>query len=191
MRKVQATMNCVARWATNSTKNIRTIDLMKRCNWNTVYEIEEIATIMAFWKVLELQTPRQIYEKLTITEDRKVIMKRPRLLICRKNFNYRATKYWNRLPQDLREIKEQHLFKKHLKKYILDRRDLDNTPPTQGTAAHSRQPPGPLRPPGPPITSPPPTPGPTPTPTTVTTVSNNYTPALSPNNTISPKQHLN
>ena len=72
LRKVQATMNCVARWATNSSKNIRTIDLMKRCNWFTVYEMEEIATVIALWKVLNLQIPRQIYEKLTITENMKV-----------------------------------------------------------------------------------------------------------------------
>ena len=113
----------------------------------------------------------------------KVTLIRPRLLICKKNFTWRATRYWNRLPQSLRDIKEQHIFKKQLKKHILDKRDQ-----TQDSTQLPSQPPGPLRPPGPP--PPPPTTTPDSNPTQGPTPVPISTPIPTHNSPTSPPGHL-
>ena len=154
IRRIQATLNRVARWATNSSRHAGTLELMEKCKWNTVKEMTEMTAILAIWRTIWWKIPRQVEEQLTLTEDLKVDTRRPRLLTCRKNFNWRAAKLWNKLPQSLREIQEITIFKKNLKRVILERRDSGpgpgSTPPLPPPPPLPPQPPPPRTPPGPP-----------------------------------------
>ena len=90
IRKIQAAVNWVGRWVTNSTRRTKTNELMKCCNWLKVEEMVELYTLTTMWNVIRKGTPKQLRDKLTIENYMKVRTKKPRLMISQLGFLWRA-----------------------------------------------------------------------------------------------------
>ena len=105
------------------------------------------------WKTVHENRPRHFFNKLTITDDCKIVETVPRLKIVERSYKYRTISEWNGMTDELRHNESISSFKKSLKTWIKSNRPLIPGPgPGPGPP-----PPGP--PPGHPPPGPPP-PGP-------------------------------
>ena len=129
LRKVQAVINWGARFVTKKHKRTRTITLMEECRWLTVWELIEFHSVIQLWKILKWKIPTAIYREYHIDNDWIIsTIMRPRLQMTSKCFKWRIVKKWNDLSQDLREIDTISIFKKLLRKFIIERRKITRLP---------------------------------------------------------------
>ena len=112
----------MARWINNSSRKVKQMDLMRKCNWLEAKEMIELYTLTTFWRVVWMEIPLQLSQKLEIRDDLTIRMKKPRLLTCQLGFLWRAKELWNDHPTNLREISSLTLFKKLLRRRIIGKR---------------------------------------------------------------------
>ena len=74
--KVQIVMNKLARWIHNSERRVRQGELMRLSNWLSVKEMIEMYTLTTFWKVVWMEIPLQLSEKLDIDDQLLVKLKK-------------------------------------------------------------------------------------------------------------------
>ena len=73
-------------------------------------------------KIVHLGTPANLRNEITILQDKKIKTIPGRLKIVRDSYRWRTVRAWNDLPSHLTDITKLPLFKKHLKKHIIEGR---------------------------------------------------------------------
>ena len=71
-----------------------------------------------------MKIPLQIFETLAISENKIICTKPARLKIIKRSFKFRTIKIWNKLPQLLRETEKIEIFKKKIKTWIIEQRNI-------------------------------------------------------------------
>ena len=128
IRKAQVCLNTSARFVLNANKYTRETDLMIGCNWLNVRELTEYFSIIQLWKALRWNAPAYIRDKYSIEEEDTLRTDLPRLRITREGWRTRTKDRLNALPYELHTELDIGKFKKCLKRYIKDRRDLEPEP---------------------------------------------------------------
>ena len=124
VRKAQVILNNAARWCSGLGKRTRVMDLMKAVGWFSIREQIEMATAQFTWKVLNLKIPRMMADRLTLDDEKKICIRRPRLLFSTNWFRWRAAVVWNNLPLDIRSEQSISIFKNSMKRLMTERREI-------------------------------------------------------------------
>ena len=106
-------------------KHWRTQKLMEICGWFTARELVEFHTLVLVWKIINFSKPKVLSEKIELRENREISARYTRLKITYTYFIARSVQFWNRMTDDLRNIRTISSFKTKLKKHILEKRTLN------------------------------------------------------------------
>ena len=118
MKKAQIVQNSAAR-------KTRITTLLDKTGWNSVQEMSIISSVTQVWKMINLGTPRSLAESLNWNAQNKEIdVQEPRLIFTKQNFKFRASSHWNNLPESLRTNQNLGSFKRQLKVWIKEQREL-------------------------------------------------------------------
>ena len=125
MIRTQAVINNTARWITGMGKRKRTEELMKACNWLTLKEMIDYYSTIALWKILWLDAPIYMKDRLKIDDQSLLSTSHPRLQNTKTSFRWRVISKWNSLPLETRHMRSLPRFKKAVKFWILAKREPD------------------------------------------------------------------
>ena len=121
LKKLQRIMNSAARYVLNSGKRWSSNRLMEACGWMGIRELVVYHSLLTLWKILNYETPRQLFEKFNWINDRKLSTSPPRLQTTEQYWRWRSVKYWNELSDTLRYATIMSTFKSGLRKLLLAR----------------------------------------------------------------------
>ena len=103
-------------------------DLLKETNWLSVRQLIFFHSTMQAWKIINFRYPVYLHSKLVGNRPRYadrlaaagslVRGRRPRLQLIESSWRWRAAQYWDQLPRNIREIKENKVFKNQLKEWV-------------------------------------------------------------------------
>ena len=122
LRKAQTILNVAARWITGLRKRTRIQTLMTAVNWLTIYEQIEMSTAILTWKLVYLEKPPRLLERMTVLQDKTIRVQEPRLHFTKDCLRWRAATKWNQLSEELREETSIKIFKKQMRKTLIERR---------------------------------------------------------------------
>ena len=125
LMKAQRLQNKVAHWITGSGRRVRISTLMEQVGWFSIQELVKIHSLIQIWKVINISRPEFFNERIELTEDNLISTNRPRLQFTKLGFLWRTSKYWNNLPLDLRMTKTLPVFKRKLKNWTKERREIE------------------------------------------------------------------
>ena len=125
VRKVQVVLNKAARFVTKLDKRTSTKILMERCNWLTIKELIGYHSLVSMWSIVNRKIPEQVYDIIIINEDRTISTTKARLLIVSKGFRWRTVPKWNCLPDVTRHNSAIGSFKKQVKTWIKQQRQIN------------------------------------------------------------------
>ena len=100
---------------------------MLAVNWLTIKEQVYIATLVQTWKLVHLNRPPRMLEKMHIGQDLLIETSRPRLLLSSECYRWKGAQLWNSLDPEMREIKSICMFKKRIRRKVLE--DREQEPP--------------------------------------------------------------
>ena len=123
LNAVQTLINNTARFVTGWGRRTSTMDLMTECQWLTARELVLQNSLLLMWKIVRLDSPSSIKEKIQLVDEGKLSTSVPRLLHTSQGFRWRSVIEWNKLPTTLREQLSLPTFKKELGKWILSKRE--------------------------------------------------------------------
>ena len=121
-KTLQILMNKCARMVLGCGRKIRTRTLMLGCNWLYLRELVTFHSAVTMFKIVNIGTPVNIRNKLTVSPDKRVCTTVARLKIVKSSFRWRSVEIWNDLPQHIINIDKLSTFKKTLRKFIIDGR---------------------------------------------------------------------
>ena len=124
-KELQVIMNLTARYVTNLSKRTKGMTLMNRCGWLMADELIEHQSLILMWKLVYLQKPYHVSQKIEVEDDKTLSTNRARLKTVNLGWRWRTVKQWNHLPDDLRKCENLHRFKTKLKEHIKTRRVND------------------------------------------------------------------
>ena len=124
LKKAQIILNNTARWATGLTRRAKIMTLMETTGWLTIKEQIRTATATQTWKLVHLNKPERMRSRYTLTADLKLEIPPPRLLFSENCYRSRASREWNQLSAELRQIDKLATFKRLLKRLILEDRKI-------------------------------------------------------------------
>ena len=104
------------------SRKTRTRTLMEGCKWLYFEELVKFHSLVQMYKIINFEKPTHLWKKLTIEQDKRIKIQPGRLRISRDSFRWRTSREWNELPDDLLEVNKLSVFKKTLKRYIIDMR---------------------------------------------------------------------
>ena len=127
IRKLQVAQNSAARLIERLRKFDRISHIRKDLHWLPIQARIDYKVIYLTWKTLNNQAPKYLRDMIKDTthvrnmrsnNQRNLDMQR-----CINNYGTRAfsviaPKLWNKLPVDIKNIKENHIFKKRLKTHL-------------------------------------------------------------------------
>ena len=122
---VQRLQNQIARWITGQRRRVRISTLLEEVGWWSIREQIRIHSLVQLWKVLHLNKPATIRNKLRMDDEGEIHLPPPRLQFTLLGFTWRSVEYWNELPQEIRTLKSLPKFKRSIKKWTMDRRNID------------------------------------------------------------------
>ena len=136
---LQIIQNKTARVVTRKSRMTSTSRLLKECGWLSISQLGVYHSLVLVYKILQSQSPQYLYDKLSGTQEgephyqtrytrnlatRQLIKLGPDSVaesdLARNSFKYRATRQWNDLPPDLKQVKILSNFKLGLRRWILD-----------------------------------------------------------------------
>ena len=129
LNRAQVVMNAAARWATGLHRRTKISTLLNRTGWYSIREMIRISTVTQIWKMVHLGKPQRPLERWQINEKLEIAVDPPRLQHSKRCFRWRGSREWNLLPEELRENRSLYSFKKNLKKYIKQQRQVPQQPP--------------------------------------------------------------
>ena len=127
IKKIQALINRTARWITGAGRREKINKLMTECGWLKFEDLVQYQTIISLWKIIRLETPGYMKDKIRPVEDNKVETQLPRLMTTTLSFRWRTTRSWNSMPNELRSNTSLPRFKKQLKKWLMNKKTLSGT----------------------------------------------------------------
>ena len=109
-------------------------DLLKETNWLSVRQLIFFHSTMQAWKIINFRYPVYLHSKLVGNRPRYadrlaaagslVRGRRPRLHLIESSWRWRVAQYWDQLPRNIREIKENKVFKNRLKEWVKSNIDI-------------------------------------------------------------------
>ena len=126
MDKLQTIMNNSIRFVMGMGKRTKTRILMESANWLDIHELEELHSLMLMWKVVRLNSPQYMADRIEINEENLISTQYPRLQNSLRGFRWKSTAQWNNMDPELREELSLPRFKKNVRRWIVNRR-----PPNQ------------------------------------------------------------
>ena len=111
---------------------------LKECGWLSISQLGVYHTLLLVYKILQSQSPQYLYDKLSGTQGEPHYQtKYTRNIATRQlikigpdsaaesdldsnSFKYRATRQWNDLPPELKQVKILSKFKSELRRWIQD-----------------------------------------------------------------------
>ena len=129
IRKAHTLLNTAARWITGLNKRTRIRTLMTAVNWLTIKEQIELTTAIQTLKLVNLRKPPRLLERMTILTDKTIRVQQPRLQLSEDCFRWRSAAQWNNLSTELREVSSISIFKKQMRRSIIERRSQDKPNP--------------------------------------------------------------
>ena len=119
IRKAQVIQNGAARWVTGSMRTTRASTLLELTGWFSIREMAHLQSANTIWKIIHQKTPMNLHKTLKWDEDTLIFeMKVPRINFTENSFTHRACTLWNKIPDDIRNLKTIGNFKKHMKLWI-------------------------------------------------------------------------
>ena len=122
VKSIQILMNKCTRMVLSCSRRTRTRSLMESCNWLYFRELVLFHSAVLLFKIVNFNTPQNLRNKLTVIEDKKIQIKPPRLKCVQRSFTWRTVDFWNDLPQYIINSEKISIFKKTLRKHIIDGR---------------------------------------------------------------------
>ena len=122
--KVQILQNKAARWITGKNKRTRIKDLMTATDWLTIKELTIYHSCLLMWKLIYTGRPEYISGKIETDENKLIETQKTRLQFTDRNYRWKMIKNWNLLSDNIRQEESIYIFKKELRKWILNRREL-------------------------------------------------------------------
>ena len=116
-------MNTAARWVSGKGRKTRTSTLMQTVGWFSAKELIRISTATQTWKLVYLARPERLLSRMQIMNDKTIAVQMPRLQFSSEVFRWRASREWNQLPIQLREVGNLGRFKRLLKVHLKELRD--------------------------------------------------------------------
>ena len=125
---LQVQQNTAARHITKLPWMTPTATLLKQCNWLSVRQLIMYHSMILLHKVLVNRKPGYIFEKLehvdktTMNSDSHSLLDRRKFKTTTANRSFipRAISEWNKLPAEMRAIESQLIFKRELRKHVMN-----------------------------------------------------------------------
>ena len=89
-KKIQTIMNKCARMVLGRNRRTRTWTLMTGCGWLYFKELVSYHSAVQMFKIINFDTPVNLRNKLTVTQDRRVLITPGRVKISRDSFRWRT-----------------------------------------------------------------------------------------------------
>ena len=121
-KKIQIQMNKCARVVLNKNRKTRTRSLMTGCGWLYFCELVTYHSLVQMYKIIKFEQPVNLRRMFTLSQNGRVQSVPGRLKISRDSFKWRTVCAWNGLPEYLIMTTKLSLFKKLLRKHIIDGR---------------------------------------------------------------------
>ena len=118
LRKLQVILNLTDRWILGAGRRTKTAKLMQDCGWLNIGDLIEYQTLVSTWKIIWLQAPLYLKQRINTVEDYKIETDRSRLQSTQLGFRPRAVNCWNKLPIIIRSNQSITSFKKNLKTWM-------------------------------------------------------------------------
>ena len=122
IKQMQAILNNCARYISGKHKRTKTLELMEYCKWLTVAEMIDLYTLVAIYRIVNMNTPEYFTSKMNMDQDNLIFTSKPRIQNTEQSFRWRGITLWNTMPPNLREIKKISQFKTQVKCWIKDKR---------------------------------------------------------------------
>ena len=98
---------------------------MEKLNWMTINEMTLTNSATLMWKMVYLEKPKKVADKLEIDKtDMSITIKEPRLIFSEQNFTIRASRELNKLPVHIRTNKKLTSFKRQVKYWVKQQKEI-------------------------------------------------------------------
>ena len=89
-------------------------------DWMTVNQLEFYQSVLMVYKIIKFGEPEQLATKLTRFNIRgNIIIDNSNLTLYRKSFSFRASEYYNSLPNEVRNAATIDCFKRNARCWIV------------------------------------------------------------------------
>ena len=102
------------------------MDLMKYCNWLTIVDMRDFHSLLLLWRVVRTGAPNNLSDRVTLVDEDYLETTNPRLITIAQGFIWRTVQLCNTLPGDIRSEETLTIFKKSIKRWLVEQRDLDH-----------------------------------------------------------------
>ena len=121
-KKNQILMNKCAQMILGKNRRTRTRSLMIGCGWLYFVELVRYHSLVQLFKTVKSNKPENLRKMLTVDQEGKIQLIPGRLKISRELYRWRTVREWNILPAYLILVVKVSVFKKLLKKHIIEER---------------------------------------------------------------------
>ena len=128
LRQLQTIMNSTARFVTGYKRSTATTKLMSACNWLHATELIKYHTLVSLWTIIMDTQENYFNDKIMKTNNYLLETTTPRLKTTSNSFRWRAIKHWNNLPLNVRTSQNISIYKRTLRKSIINER-INGKPP--------------------------------------------------------------
>ena len=129
LNRTQVVLNKAARWCTGLGRRTKVAQLMAAAGWMNVKEQITLSTAIYTWKVIHYKKPLRMLDRFNLTDEWKLDILEPRLQFSRNCYRWRAAAEWNAIPQSIRMEKSIAVFKRNMKRHILEQRHAGQLDP--------------------------------------------------------------
>ena len=124
LRKIQVIINMAARSVTGKGKRTSSKYLLKETGWLSATELVDYFSLTEMWRNIHQMSPSYMYQKLQIDDELKANITPGRMQMTRLSYRWRASCLWNQLEDEVKHCKSLPAFKVHIKKLLLDKREV-------------------------------------------------------------------
>ena len=124
LKKLQVLMNRCARMILNKNRRTRTRTLMTGCGWLYMSELVKFHSSVQVYKVIHFNKPVNLRNKFNVDQNGRIVITPGCLKITRTLFRWRAAQTWNDLSDFVIGAEKLSIFKKRLRSYLLEQREV-------------------------------------------------------------------
>ena len=126
MKSLQVLLNKTARILTRLSWFTPTRILMKNSNWMSVHQLAQYYTLVSMFSIVNTGSPKYLFDKINSEHqyDTRAAVKygenfTGKSALASNSFCYRGALLFNKLPLEIRELRNKATFKRKAKKWIL------------------------------------------------------------------------
>ena len=105
-------------------RKIRTRTLMEKCGWLYFRELIDYHSLLQMYKVINIGKPSNLRQQLNILPNKRIEIFPARLKISRRSYKWRTISVWNELPDYLLNLDKISMFKKGLRRHLIEGRTV-------------------------------------------------------------------